>query len=529
MPNDCVSYQSSGFFTSLITDYLNQNENLKSFYNRFPLLDNFEQQIHEKHANFDHTTRAILVATLLEQYKNCSISEATRTNILTLKNDQTFTVTTGHQLNIFTGPLYFIYKICSTIILTNQLKLRYPKQHFVPIYWMATEDHDFEEIRYFSFKGKKFNWNKDANGPVGKLDTKGIEDVFRLFSLELGQSDTANYLKDLFESSYLKHNNLSEATRYLANALFSKYGLVILDAEVPELKSAFIPFVKKEILEQFSFQKVSETIAQLKPYTIQVHPRPLNLFYLSDHFRERIIYEDGIYKVNNTDLTFTTNAILNELETHPEQFSPNVLLRPLYQEVILPNLTYIGGGGELAYWLELKAMFNSVNITFPMLLLRNSVLLATQKQAAKADKLGLNWHDLFEKQAQLLTHQTQKVSKTQLDFSALKVQLNHQFKTLYDLSNKTDASFLGALKAQEAKQMKGIENLEKRMLKAQKKVHEEHLKRVKELQNQLFPLQGLQERQDNFSSFYVEFGPILLSQLMEELQPLAHEFKVLVF
>ncbi|MET0760389.1 MAG: bacillithiol biosynthesis cysteine-adding enzyme BshC, partial [Flavobacterium sp.] len=454
-------------------------------------------------------------------------SDLTQQNIESLSNSNTFTVTTGHQLNLFTGPLYFLYKIISTINLTKELKAKYPTYDFVPVYWMATEDHDFEEINYFNFKGKKILWNTPSSGPVGRLSTEGLDKIFEVFSLELGSGNNANTIKKLFHDSYLNHENLADATRYLANQLFGEAGLVILDADDSYLKREFIPFVKEELLHQTSNRCVLETTEKLKDYPIQVNPREINLFYLENNLRERIILEDGIYKVNNTKIEFSEDEILTLLENHPEKFSPNVIMRPLYQEVILPNLCYIGGGGEIAYWLELKSYFDKVNITFPILLLRNSVLLATEKQAKKADKLELSWMDLFSKQADLVNLKVKEFSEFPIDFSSQKAVLQQQFDHLYQIANQTDQSFLGAVKAQEAKQIKGLENLEKRLLKAQKRKHSEALERITDLQNELFPNHSLQERTTNFSEFYLENGENLIPTLINQLNPLDTKFNVI--
>ncbi|WP_338645539.1 bacillithiol biosynthesis cysteine-adding enzyme BshC [Flavobacterium sp. KS-LB2] len=528
MPTDCISYQNSGYFSPLMNDYLDKKNNLSSLYNRFPTLENYKEQILEKQANFNETSRKTLVSILQKQYLNVETSVLTKQNIDALSNTNTFTVTTGHQLNLFSGPLYFLYKIISTINLTSELKAKYPTYNFVPIYWMATEDHDFEEINYFNFKGKKFRWNKESTGPVGRLSTDGLADFLEVYKLELGSSTNAETLKKLFKDSYLAHNNLADATRFLANALFGDYGLVILDADNADLKRNFIPFVKEELLHQSSHKLVLETAEKLKEYTIQVNPREINLFYIEDNVRERILFEDGKYKVNHTKIEFSETEILTLLENHPEKFSPNVIMRPLYQEVILPNLCYIGGGGEIAYWLELKSYFESVKITFPMLLLRNSVLLATEKQAKKAEKLDLNWSDLFSKQALLVDSKTNKLSEFSIDLAHLKEQLHQQFEMLYAIANKTDESFIGAVKAQEKKQTKGLENLEKRLLKAQKRKLSDVLHRITDLQNELFPNQSLQERQTNFSEFYLEYGENLIPIIVKQLKPLNNIFDTIV-
>jgi bacillithiol biosynthesis cysteine-adding enzyme BshC len=530
MPNDCITYQNSGYFSKLIVDYLDQKAELKSLYNRFPTLENFKLQMEEKNKNFPIGNREILVNALLNQYQKFEISEATSTNIELLKDSKTFTITTGHQLNLYTGPLYFIYKIISVINLTKELKTAYPENNFVPVYWMATEDHDFDEINFFNLKGKKIQWKRESKGPVGRLNTSGLEEVFEQFSNELSLGNNANYLRELFKNSYLEHENLADATRYLANELFKNEGLVIIDGDDLELKKLFIPYAKEELLEQTSFKKVNETLPLLKEYNVQVNPREINLFYIQDNLRERIVFENGNYKINNTQLSFSESEILTELQNNPKNFSPNVILRPLYQEVILPNLCYIGGGGELAYWLELKSNFEAKNITFPILLLRNSVLVATKKQVEKMEKLGLNWSDIFQNQQTLVNEKTKEFSDLTIDFSEQKAFLKNQFEALYSIANKTDKSFIGAVKAQEVKQLKGLENLEKKLLKAEKRIYTEKLERIIQLQNELFPNQSLQERKSNFADFYNEIDNFeaFFSLLYIDLQPLKQNFSLVI-
>lgn len=528
MPNDCVTYQNSGFFSNLIVDYLNQKEELKPLYNRFPTLENFESQIIEKSKSFNSNQRTVLVNVLKEQYNSFVISKKTATHIDQLISENTFTITTGHQLNLFTGPLYFLYKIASVINLTKELKKKYPAYNFVPIYWMATEDHDFEEINYFNYKDKKIKWNKKSSGPVGRFSTKGLEDVFEEFSKYLGKGENANFLRKLFQNAYLNNESLTKATRFLTNELFKDEGLVIIDGDHKELKQQLSPYIKDELLNQTSFKEVNKTNRLLKEYKIQVNPREINLFYILDDLRERIIFENNHYLINNTNLKFTESEILTELENYPERFSPNVILRPLYQEVILPNLCYIGGGGELAYWFELKSNFKANTIPFPILLLRNSVLVATEKQFRKIDKLNLSWADLFLNQEKLIEKKTKELSQFEIDFSKQKTHLINQFKDLAEIAHKTDKSFIGAVKAQEVKQIKGLENLEKRLLKAEKKKHANQISRIIELQNELFPNKTLQERSKNLSEI-AEFSSIsiFLEKLLENTEPLSQKFTII--
>ncbi|TKD62384.1 bacillithiol biosynthesis cysteine-adding enzyme BshC [Flavobacterium sp. ASW18X] len=531
MDVDCIPYQKTGYFSKLICDYISEEPKLSKFYGHFPRIENFEAQIKTKEQSFSVTTRKILVQALKAQYQGISASPNTQANIEALGLENTFTVVTGHQLNLFTGPLYFLYKIISTINLTEELQQKYPDKNFVPVYWMATEDHDFEEINYFNFKGKKIQWNKKAAGPVGRLDTTGLDEVFKVIEAQMGTTQRAEELKKLFKEGYLQHATLTEATRYIVNELFRSYGLVIVDGDDADLKRLLIPYMKADILNQQPYALVSKTINALsnasEDYKIQVNPREINYFYIKDNLRERIVQRGADFFVNDTEIAFSREALLNEMDAHPERFSPNVIARPLYQEVILPNLCYIGGGGELAYWLQLKQYFDVLEVPFPILLPRNSALLITQKVVQKIHKMELSVEDLFLKQSRLINKKIRKISNIDIDFTPQKKALEAQFKALYELAEQTDESFIGAVKAQEVKQKKGLDNLEKRLLKAQKLKLKDHVIRITELQNQLFPNYSLQERQLNFSEMYLEYGDDLITILKEKLRPLQLEFLVL--
>ncbi|PQJ19698.1 bacillithiol biosynthesis cysteine-adding enzyme BshC [Tenacibaculum sp. SG-28] len=522
-------FQKTGFFSDLITDYLDKAKSLQPYYGNFPDLTGFRKQIDEKNKSFSSTAREVLIAALNEQYADVIVSEQTLGNLESLAAENTFTITTGHQLNLFTGPLYFLYKIISTINLCEELKRNFPAFNFVPIYWMASEDHDFEEIKFFNFKGVKFQWNSQQTGGVGRFNTEGLSEVLSVFEKYIGTSKNAEFLHQLFEKAYVKHTNLAAATRYIANELFGAYGLVVIDGDDVNLKRQFVPYVLKELDDQTSYKQVSSTINALeKSYKIQVNPREINLFYLTESFRERIIVENGVYKVKNKDISWNKEELMAHVRLFPERFSPNVIMRPLYQEVILPNLCYIGGGGELAYWFELQAYFKEVSIPFPILLLRNSVQILSQKQLHKAQKLHISLEELFLKQNDLVKKKIKELSKITVDFTEQKKVLHSQFNTLREVATKTDVSFLGAVNAQEVKQNKGLINLEKRLLKAEKRKHKDVVARIVALQNDVLPNQGLEERQRNFSEYYLEYGPNFIDALKESLHPLDSQFITLV-
>ncbi len=531
MEVECISYRKTGYFTNLINDYLDESEHLRPFYHRFPKIESFGAQIEEKKENYPEGYRNVLHKALSAQYENVSTSKFTKANIQKLKKPDTFTVVTGHQLNLFTGPLYFLFKIVSTINLCRKLKESYPEYQFVPIYWMASEDHDFDEINHFNFRGQKISWNRNSSGAVGRLDTEGLDGVYKAFEGVLENNKHAEEILGLFKRAYLEHNTLTDATRHLANELFGEYGLVVIDGDDPELKELLSPYIQKDLFENTAFKSVNATLKEWEDaeenFHVQVNPREINYFYLKDGLRERIVSSGAGFAINNTEIRFSKSELLDELETHPERFSPNVISRPLYQEIILPNLCYIGGGGEIAYWLELKRSFDTCQIPFPILLLRNSGLMITDKQYGKLEKLDLSLEDIFLKQSSFINKKIREISNINIDFSPQKEHLRQQFVDLHRLAEQTDKSFSGAVRAQEAKQIKGLERLEKRLLKAQKRQLRDQVIRMADLQNEMFPNQSLQERALNFSELYLEYGRELIPMLFEALQPLKHEFTVI--
>ena len=248
---------------------------------------------------------------------------------------------------------------------------------------------------------------------------------------------------------------------------------------------------------------------------------------MSKNSRERIVFENGVYKVNNTSITFSKSEILEAVEENSLDFSPNVIMRPLYQEVVLPNICYLGGGGEIAYWLELKAYFEKVNIPFPILLLRNSVQVVSEKQQKKLHNLGISHEELFLKQHKLLSKKVLENTAIEIKFKEKIKYLESQFSELKEVAKQTDISFMNAVNAQERKQVKGLENLQKRLIIAEKRRQKDLVERITALQNELLPNQSLEERQRNFSEYYLAFGDNFIKALKESLKPLDLAFTVL--
>jgi bacillithiol biosynthesis cysteine-adding enzyme BshC len=511
-------------FSPLVLDYIGKKGGLERLYHRFPEMSSFKGQIEEKMKHFSSHHRQVLVDSLHKQYNRSFATHDYSQRIELLGKKKTFTVTTGHQLNLATGPLYFIYKIASAIHLSRSLKSQYPDFEFIPVYWMATEDHDLEEIQFFNHDGKKRTWKTDQSGPVGRMNTEGISDMISNLDLDVGVN--AREIRDILQHAYASSNTLADAQRKIVHRLFSDYELLVIDGDDRELKRLFSPLVKKEIEESVVLNASQASLEILeKFYSVQVNPREINLFYIRDGIRERLDRVEGELVFVDRQEVFRKENWNSELEGFPERFSPNVLLRPVYQELILPNLAYIGGGAEVAYWMELKDVFAQFDVPMPIVMLRNSVMNVPMTANRSRQKLGFTWRDLFRSEQVLIHTVIHAESNEKLDFTPYRKKIEAFFTEMEKIAERTEKTFANAVKAQKAKQLKGVDKLEKRLLKAEKRKYKQLTDRVTKLKKRLFP-KGLQERHDNVISYYSEWGMEWIHGLVEQCDPLQFEFLI---
>jgi bacillithiol biosynthesis cysteine-adding enzyme BshC len=525
-----ISLAGTKQFSKLFLDYVNQDKNIVSFYKYEPIIDSFPQAI--KDISSQKFNRKLLVEVIAEQDKASKVSqtfEASTANRQLLLEEKTFTVCTGHQLCLFTGPLYFIYKIISTINLAEALKKKYPANNFVPVYWMASEDHDFDEVNHVNIFGKKIEWKNKQGGALGKYRNTEIEKLIEELKPILGDSNNAKELIELFQNAYTKHADYSSATRFLVNELFGQYGLVIVDANDARLKKEFAEIIADDIFNNTAFKKVSETISELEKigFKSQVNPREINIFYLLDNQRNRIVKSNDRFNVVDSAISFTEAELKGELKSHPERFSPNVVTRPLYQQKILPNLAYVGGPGELAYWLEYKAMFDHYKITFPMLVPRNFVMLLDDTISEKLNKLGLEPEDVFLSVNEMAVKYISSISGDKVSFNAEREQLKMQHKSIEEKLSLVDKSLPSAAGAELKRQVNALDALEKKMLRAFKKKNEEAVGQIQKLKDKLLPGNALQERHDNFIPSYLKHGKAFISELKNNLDPFDKRFIIL--
>jgi bacillithiol biosynthesis cysteine-adding enzyme BshC len=517
MIKSTIDPDCTGQFSPLFLDYIHQKDNLRPFYHFFPSLPNFKNLVEGR--SFDKPRRATLSQTLQSQYQGFELTDATSNNIELLKETTTFTVTTGHQLNLFTGPLYFIYKIVSTINLAEKLKQAYPAYHFVPVYWMASEDHDFAEIDHFYLDGKDYSWKTDQTGAVGEfLLDKSIKELLK----------EAAFAPDFFKKAYLEQETLAGAVRYYVNYLFGDKGLVVIDGNSPDLKSLFAPVIKDDLLHHSAKALVDSTTDKLEQlgYKSQIFPREINFFYLDKGIRERIEKVGDEYKVLNTNLSFTPAEVEELIDKNPEKFSPNVVLRPLYQECILPNIAYLGGPAEVAYWLQLKPMFDHYQIDFPAVMPRNFVMVLDAFTQRKMNALELHNREIFADYTKWKKEYTIAHAGQDITLNSEKEKLERIFFEVERKARATDPTLVPSALAAHKRSIKIIEQFSEKLRKAEERTLATALTQMQDLKNALFPNGNPQERKNNFLMFYLE-DPKFIEKLYAHLDPLDFDFIIL--
>jgi bacillithiol synthase len=530
VPTDCtyLSYKDTHSFSSLVNDYLENEDQLKSFYAFQPNKKGVEAAINERKKI--KTDRNTLVNILQQQYDHLPQQELVNHNIQQLLQENTFTICTAHQPNLLTGYLYFIYKIIHAIKLAEELNLQYPDQYFVPVYYMGSEDNDLDELGTFRYNNEKYVWDADGQtGAVGRMDTKSLKPLLdKLFNRFGPPGIHRDHLIELISQAYLQHKDIGTATQYLVHELFGRYGLIVLNPDDVGLKKQFIPIMQDDLLNHSALPIVqNQSDALSVHYKAQAYPRPINLFYLKGAIRERIEHHDNVWQVLHTEISWTKDELLQELQEHPEHFSPNVILRGLFQETILPNVAFIGGGSEVAYWMQLMPLFQHYHIFFPPVLLRQSVQWIDNQSYHTMQQLGFNEQQIFEDTTvltQILVERNSNkdwtVNQEQKAFQELLTSLANKAKDIDPTLEYSASAVLTKINRQ-------FEVLEHKMYRAEKRKSAIDIARIERLKQQLFPNAGLQERVENFMDYFLMNGPEFFDLLKDAIRPLDNQFLVI--
>jgi len=522
-----ISYRNTNSFSRLVLDYIDSADQLKDFYTYSTDIKGLKKAVEDRKKY--PVNRSLLVAQLKEQYSNIQISDKLKANVEALISEETFTVCTAHQPNIFTGHLYFIYKILHAIKLSEELSTLITDKKFVPVYYMGSEDADLDELGEVHLSGTNYKWNTLQTGAVGRMmiDKEFLE-IINAVAGQLSVKKFGEEIIHIIRLCYKENDTVENATFLFVHHLFNKYGLVILMPDNRIFKNEFAGVIKRELGEQFSEKKVATTVANFpKEYKVQAAGREINLFYLKDNIRERIEINNNGYKVANTNLFFSATEMESEINTNAERFSPNVILRPVYQESILPNIAFIGGGGEIAYWLELKDVFKEANAFFPPLILRNSFTVIDKKTADKIKSLGFIQNDIFKTEKELLEEIVLRETKIKLDIKEEKEAVKNIYDKIKEVTAVIDNTLNGHVHALKTQALNKLVILEKKMLKAEKKKFEAQQRQIKKIKSHVNPVNNLQERVDNILEYLAVYGEDFMDILYKEQPLFSKDFTIL--
>lgn len=508
--------------------YATLDPRLRPFYAFSPELASLEAVLAQKSTQI--YPRADLYAALQKQYQSLPVQEVVQKNIAALQHEHTFTIVTAHQPSLFLGPLYFIYKAISAIVLAETATQNAGgKTQVIPVFVLGAEDHDVEEVNKTWLFGKQIVWNPEETGPVGSMRTESLAAPLAELKGILGDSEAAQALYERVRVAYEKADTFADATQALLHEFLGARGLVVLNMNEPTLKRHFIPIMKEELVKQTSYSLVNQSIEALSElgFKAQATPREINLFYMMPGIRERIVLENGQYQVLNTEYVFTPEEMMAEVEQYPERFSPNVILRPLFQETILPNLGYVGGGGELAYWLERKTQFEHFKLPFPMLIRRHSALWLEQDVVKKLEKLGFTSTEFFEDTDALIRSFVEKNAAVEVNLASEINAVKDLYQQVAEKAKAVDVTLEKAVLAESVKTASGLEQWQGRLIRAEKQKHETTLNQIRGLKEKLFPNGGLQERHDNFLPYYLKYGEGFLEALLDGFEAFEAGFLVL--
>lgn len=539
-----VEFNKLPNFNNLYLDYINAGEEelakqMPFFNAMYRDNEDFFKVIDDKVHNYN-TSRYFDKNNLIDILKHQNVTfggdEYTAANIEKLSEDNTFAVVTGQQVGLYTGPVYTILKTVTAVKLAKDLHERFPQFNFVPVFWLEAEDHDIDEADHtyiidrqnelvrIGFEQQDNNTdetNKRGTPPVGSIVFgEMINSINEQLRSSLIDTDFKDKIMNLVTKHYREDNDYKTAFAGLMNEIFKGYGVIFIDPSDIEIKRLLKPVFEKELT---SSPKLCESIitqsAELeKHYDLQVKPKVINMFLL--HNGNRLLIEPrdgGKFALKNSKKRFENDELMNLLEESPELFSPNVVLRPVCQDYLLPTAVYIGGPGEISYFAQLKPAYRHYDITMPVIFPRVSSSIVEGKISKFLNNFNVKFEDIF--------HHSFLVSKVVDKLSEIKVEeeinryVDELNKIFYDMKNmtvKVDQSLLNIVDNMKEKTKQNLEQFKGKLINAQAKKSETTTTQIDKVTNNIFPNHNLQERVINIIYFLNKYDDSFIKKLFHE-------------
>ena len=507
-------------FSKRDISYATQAQLFKNFISASPLPSEFQAIIDTKQRQ--SLDRKLLATVLRDQYSKIqSFSDKYEDQINSLLSENCFTISTAHQPVLFTGPAYTIYKAISAISAAERLAKEYPDYSFLPIFIIGGEDHDFEEMNHVNLYSHRVEWNNDENGSVGRMSTKSLESTLEEMGSILKGGPHSEELIETISTAHKSHKHYAHAFQEMMVNMLGDLGILFLRMDDRRFKSAFKQVIVEELTANPSVELISKAQSELENmgYKAQAFVREINFFHLSHQGRNRIVKKGNQYSVLDTDIQWEESDLIEEVNTHPESFSPNVNMRPLFQEFILPNVAFVGGGGEISYWLERKSQFEHFKIPFPILIRRDSAIWMEARIADALNEFDITPENLGDDYDIWVRNYIDGLPSDAPELSIERAQINQYFEALQEKLSSWDVSLEKVVKGMEVKFAKDLDHLEQKILRIEKHRNEQALKKLKRIHQNIFPEEGLQERHMSFITVLNTHGKDALLALKESFDP----------
>ena len=475
---------------------------------------------------FDATSRGILVDVLSEQNARWQASPATHDNIDRLSNPGARCIVTGQQLGLFVSPLYTIYKSLTTLHLAA--KLSTDEIPVVPVFWLADEDHDLDEIDHCLLPGKdgvariEYPRGFDSQGPTGALivdsDSQRALSELRTHLSDLPYAESI--LNDI-EACYASGVSFADAFASLLHRILPGTGLVICSGADSRLKERAIPLFERSVREADALdQTLSESTKRIEAaYHAQLHIRNTNLFLVQDGVRSGVDRRDGQFELKGSGRSFSEEELVGLIRSQPGAVSPNVVLRPIYQDLLFPTLAYVGGPGEVAYYAQIRPAYDWAGIQMPIIYPRASLSLMDGSASRLIKAEGLAFTELSARPEQLFRDLVIKRMSVDVDASIgnARDQADVLLNELLLTASRLDPTLDGSVEAIRAQLRKRLDRLGLKFLRAEKRKHDLLEEQVQRSTSFLFPDGKLQERTFLPAYFLARYGPNYFVRLLDDL------------
>lgn len=524
----------------LANDYIYAFDKVGEFFNgNFRNLAAFQQQTERVRSR--DVDRESLVDVLMKQNRDYGCGSQTLKNIDRLTQDHACAVVTGQQVGLFSGPLYTIYKSLTAIKLAEHLNQNC-RGSYVPVFWLASDDHDFAEIDHINLLNEdnqieKIHYESPLSHlkiPASKLIlTSEISNcIQRLHGLTRNSEFKPNILSHLSDA-YQADLSFAEAFARWMTHLFKSYGLVFVDASHSDLKKLGKKVFAHEIAGYSpSTKQALETSDKLKQAgyhtQIQLHEGILNLF-LAEKERKTIQSKGDDFFVKGTEQTYIKSELLALPDEKPEIFSPNVLLRPIYQDALLPTVAYIGGPGEIAYFAQMKGVYESFGLPMPVIYPRKTVTLIEKHVDNVLKKYDINVRDIWEDTDKKIQEISKKQIPVSIDeiFRAASSHLGQDLQSIKKEIMGFDPTLEKSVDLASRRMDQQMKFLEEKILRAAKKRNKTVTQQLQKAKNNLYPGNRLQERVLNIVPFLIKYDYVFLDKLYQAIDMENYDHQVI--